>query len=307
MNYADFLIQHNIKPENGFEFLYKNFLPTLATYDYFVDWNKVLENKFKYEIQLNILNSLLNLKEMEFKERFFEILRTYPEVIESFPILLATREKELIFVIDILDLNINRFVFVKKPYLLNNELIEYYYYFFIKTGLKNLFCKYRVKNLVDYVFGVEVGLNSNARKNRTGKMMEYIVFKHLENFCIKNPSFIFIEQATQQKIYENFGVSIQIDKNSRRFDFALFNQITKKLYLIEVNFYSGGGSKLKATAGEYQYLNDFLKSQGIEFIWITDGKGWLTALNPLEETFNHNDYVINLYMLKLGILEYICK
>ena len=97
------------------------------------------------------------------------------------------------------------------------------------------------------------------------------------------------------------------DKSSRRFDFALFNQITKKLYLIEVNFYSGGGSKLKATAGEYQYLNDFLKSQGIEFIWITDGKGWLTALNPLEETFNHNDYVINLYMLKLGILEYICK
>jgi len=305
MNYADFLIKNNVKPENGFEFLYKHFLPTLATYDYLVDWNKVLENKFKYEIQLNILNSLLNLKEMEFKEKFFEILRTYPEVIESFPILLATREKELIFVNDILDLNINRFVFTK-PYLLNNELIEYYY-FFVKTGLKDLFCNYKVKNLVDYVFGVEVGLNSNARKNRTGKMMEFIVFKHLENFCINNSNFIFIEQATQQKIYENFSVSIQIDKNSRRFDFALFNQITKKLYLIEVNFYSGGGSKLKATAGEYQYLNDFLKSQGIEFIWITDGKGWLTALNPLEETFNHNDYVINLYMLKLGVLEYICK
>ena len=150
MNYTNFLIQYNIKPENGFEFLYKHFLPTLATYDYLVDWNKVLENKFKYEIQLNILNSLLNLKEMEFKERFFEILKTYPEVIESFPILLATREKELIFVNDILDLNINRFVFVK-PYLLNNELIEHYYYFFVKTGLKDLFCNYKVKNLVDYV------------------------------------------------------------------------------------------------------------------------------------------------------------
>jgi len=79
------------------------------------------------------------------------------------------------------------------------------------------------------------------------------------------------------------------------------------LYLIEVNYYSAQGSKLKATAGEYQYLNDFLKTQNITFIWITDGKGWLSAFNSLEETFNHNDYVINLEMLKSGILEEICK
>jgi len=306
MNYINFLIQHNIRPENSFEFLYKHFLPTLATYDYLVDWDKVLENKFKYEIQLNILNSLLNLKKEEFKKRFFEVLRIYPEVIESFPILLATRERELIFIDDIYNLNINRYVFVK-PYLINKELIENYYQFFIKTGLKKLFCDFKITNLVDYVFGVEVGLNSNARKNRTGKIMEQVVFNYLNNFCKSNPNFVFIEQATQQKIYENFGISIQIDKNSRRFDFALFNKLNNKLYLIEVNFYGGGGSKLKATAGEYQYLNDFLKNQGMEFIWVTDGQGWLSALHPLEETFIHNDYVINLYMLKLGILEYICK
>lgn len=79
------------------------------------------------------------------------------------------------------------------------------------------------------------------------------------------------------------------------------------MYLIEVNYYSGGGSKLKATAGEYQYLHNFLKMQNLDFIWITDGKGWLTALNPLEETFNHNDYVVNLEMLKNGILDEIIK
>jgi len=306
MNYSDFLLQHNIRPEHAFEFLYKHFLPTLATYDYLVDWNKVLKNKFKYEIQLNILNSLLNLKDEEFKKKFFEILKAYPEVIESFPILLATREKKLTFIDDIHNLNISRYVFVK-PCLINNELIENYYEFFIKTKLKDLFCNFKITNLVDYVFGVEVGLNSNARKNRTGKIMEQIVFNYLNNFCITRSNFVFIEQATQQKIYENFGVSIKIDKNNRRFDFALFNTISKKLYLIEVNFYSAGGSKLKATAGEYQYLNDFLKNQGIEFIWMTDGNGWLSALHPLEETFKHNDYVINLYMLKLGILDYICK
>jgi type II restriction enzyme len=305
MNYYNFLKQYNVSIENSFEFLYKHFLPTLATYDYLVDWNKVIENKFKYEVQINILNSLLNLSEEEFKKRFFQILKKYPEVIETFPILLATRERRLIFIDNIFNLNINRYIFIK-PNLIDNKLIEKYYDFFIKTKLKDLFCNFKITNLIDYVFGVEVGLNSNARKNRTGKLMEKIVSNYLEDFCKNNPNFSFIQQATQQKIYENFKITIQLDKNNRRFDFALFNNLNKNLYLIEVNFYTGGGSKLKATAGEYQYLNDFLKNQKIKFIWITDGKGWLSALNPLEETFIHNDYVINLFMLKLGILDYIC-
>ena len=164
-----------------------------------------------------------------------------------------------------------------------------------------------IKSLVDYCFGVEVGFDTNARKNRTGTLMENIVSKFLDEFCNDNAEFTLIEQATQKRIKELFNYDIEIDKNSRRFDFALHNSNSKKLYLIEVNYYSGGGSKLKATAGEYQYLNDFIKKQDIEFIWITDGKGWLTALNPLEETFNHNDYVINLDMIKNGILEEICK
>lgn len=77
------------------------------------------------------------------------------------------------------------------------------------------------------------------------------------------------------------------------------------MYLIETNFYSGGGSKLKSTAGEYQYLGDFLKNQGLDLIWITDGKGWSTAVNPLHETFLNNDYVLNLEMLRRGILQEI--
>jgi type II restriction enzyme len=137
--------------------------------------------------------------------------------------------------------------------------------------------------------------------------MKTTVSNYLNLFCQNNSQYLYIEQATQKRIYEFFEYKIDIDKNSRRFDFALFNKYTKKLHLIEVNFYSGGGSKLKATAGEYQYLNDFVKSQNIEFIWITDGKGWLTALNALEETFNHNDYVININMLKNNILKEITK
>ena len=136
--------------------------------------------------------------------------------------------------------------------------------------------------------------------------MENIVSNYINKFCQENTNFGYIEQATQKRILSAFNYEIAIDKNSRRFDFAIHNKNTNKLYLIEVNYYSGGGSKLKATAGEYQYLNDFVKSQDIEFIWITDGKGWLTALNPLEETFKHNDYVLNIDMLKNNILKEIC-
>jgi type II restriction enzyme len=197
-----------------------------------------------------------------------------------------------------------------KKYIFNNEINENIkkelLIFFKETGLKEFFESKVVKNLVDYCIGVEVGFDTNARKNRTGTLMENIVGNYLQNYCSKYTNFSFIEQATQKRIKEFFNYDIEIDKNSRRFDFALYNKSINKLYLIEVNYYSGGGSKLKATAGEYQYLNDFLKAQNLTFIWITDGIGWFTALRPLEETFNHNDYVINLEMLKNGILEEIC-
>lgn len=304
MNYKNFILDNNIKLENSFEYLYKTMIPTIATHSYLVDWKKVNENRKKYELLLNNLNFLLNKKET-FKEDFEYLLRDNPKIVEAFPILLASRDNQLEFIDNELTLETKKYIF-KKPNLINTDIVEHYYNFFKKTGLKGLFCDYDIKNLIDYVFGVEVGLNSNARKNRTGVSMENILSKYLEIFCKNNNNFEFIEQATQKRIKEFFNYDVEIDKNSRRFDFALFNKLTKKLYIIEVNFYSGGGSKLKATAGEYKSLNDFIKQQGLYFIWITDGKGWMTALNPLEETFNHNDYVINLDMIKNGILNQIC-
>jgi hypothetical protein len=94
-----------------------------------------------------------------------------------------------------------------------------------------------------------------------------------------------------------------IDKSSRSFDFAVYNPRNKSLKLIEVNFYNGGGSKLKAVCGEFKSLYNELKKQNIDFIWITDGEGWKTTLRPLEETYNNNEYVFNLNMLETGILE----
>lgn len=303
MNYTNFMIKQNIRPENAFEYLYKNFIPTISDFSYLVNWDTVVANKKKFELLLNNLNFLLGKKE-SFREDFEYLLRQNPAIVEAFPILLATRDKEIHLIDNYKDLNTYRFVF-KKPNLVNIDIINHYYSFVEKTGLKSLFCDYDIKNLVDYVFGIEVGLNSNARKNRTGSSMEEIVENFLQNFCQNEPNFAFIEQATQSRIFDAFKYKIEIDKNSRRFDFALYNKAKKKLFLIEVNFYSGGGSKLKATAGEYKELDTFLKNQNIDLIWITDGAGWKTAKRSLEETFNHNDFVINLSMLKNGILQEI--
>jgi len=280
---------------------------SIFTWDYFTDFEKVKVNVKKVEKELNILNYLIGKENVE--REFIDLIEEYPQIRKALPLLIAVRKDKLgntpiITDIDALVPEHKQYIFYDD---LNGKIKKELLIFFRASGLKDVLKNKHIKNLVDYCFGVEVGFDTNARKNRTGTLMENIVAKFLDEFCNDNEKFKFIEQATQKRIKELFNYDIEIDKNSRRFDFALHNSKSKKLYLIEVNYYSGGGSKLKATAGEYQYLNDFIKKQDIEFIWITDGRGWLTALNPLEETFNHNDYVINLDMIKNGILEEICK
>ncbi len=289
-----------------FNTLKNTFQDSIFTWDYFTDFKKVKLNVEKVKVELNILNSLIGVDNIE--EEFIKLINEYPKTRQALPLLIAVRKDKLSDTSVIT--NMDTLVAENKKYIFYDEINENIekelLTFFRESGLKDIFQNRFIKNLVDYCFGVEVGFDTNARKNRTGTIMENIVSNYLSNFCQENADFTYIEQATKKRIKENFNYTIEIDKNSRRFDFALFNKTTKKLFLIEVNFYSGGGSKLKATAGEYQTLYDLLKNQNIDFIWITDGKGWLTALNPLEETFNHNDYVVNLHMLKNGILKEIC-
>jgi len=280
---------------------------SIFTWDYFTDFEKVKLNVQKVEKELNILNYLIGKNDIE--KEFIQLIEEYPNIRKALPLLIAVRKDKLKDMPIITD--INALIPENKQYIfydeINQNVKEELLIFFRNSGLKEIFKNEYIKNLVDYCFGVEVGFDTNARKNRTGTLMEDLVSKFLEDFCKTNSKFKYIEQATQKRIKESFNYDIEIDKNSRRFDFALFDISRNRLFLIEVNYYSSGGSKLKATAGEYQYLNDFLKTQDIDLIWITDGKGWLTALHPLEETFEHNDYVTNLYMLQNGILNDICK
>ena len=164
-----------------------------------------------------------------------------------------------------------------------------------------LFKEDGVKNLVDYVIGVEVGLDSNGRKNRGGKLMERVVESYLANFC-EERGFEYISQANAKKILKKWNYKIVVNKSSRSFDFAVFNPKSKRIKLFEVNFYNGGGSKLKSVCGEFKSLYSELKKQSVDLVWITDGLGWNTVLRPLEEVYNSNDYVFNLKMVEEGAI-----
>lgn len=288
----------------NFNTLKSTFQDSIFTWDYFTDFEKVKQNIRQVEKELNLLNYLIGKENIE--DEFIKLVREYPKVRTALPLLIAVRAdklRDMPIISDIVSLVAeNKSDIFYGDTINEKELLV----FFQNSGIKDILQNKNVKNLVDYCFGVEVGMDTNARKNRTGTLMENLVGKYLDGFCQKHSNYEYTDQATKEKIKQKFGYEIKIDKNSRRFDFALYDKTKNKLFLIEVNYYGGGGSKLKATAGEYQYLNDFLKEQGLTLIWITDGTGWLTALRPLEETFNHNDHVLNIEMLKNGVFESIC-
>lgn len=157
--------------------------------------------------------------------------------------------------------------------------------FLNETGLTEVFQAKQIKNLVDYVFGVEVGLDSNARKNRGGHIMEGLV----ANILTKN------EIAFEQEVYYTEFPEIvkALGADNKRFDFVI--RTPHKTYLIEANFYTGGGSKLNEVARAYSELAPKINAvPGFEFVWITDGIGWVSARNKLEEAFEHVPSIYNL-------------
>ncbi len=280
--------------KKDFNNLITTFKSSIKTWDYFVNWKKVFVNSSDFEIILNKLNYLLGKENLEVE--FIKLYETNPDIVKALPVLLAVREKKL----EIFDKTTK-----------NSEFFDFsgtekdpkkYFEFLEKSGLAKLFQKDGIKNLVDYVMGIEVGLDSNGRKNRGGTLMEEIVGTFLDEFCTKN-GYEYMSQANSTKIKSKWNFDVKVNKSERNFDFAVYNPKNKKIKLFETNFYNGGGSKLKAVCGEFKSLFTELKSQDIDFIWITDGLGWHTAKKPLEETYHNNEYVFNLNMLESGILD----
>jgi len=281
-----------------FEYIKQTFRNRITTFDYFVNWKKVFCNVNPIEKELNLLNYLIGKEDIN--KEAFNLIKQYPNVIKAFPFLIASREKSFEVLIDVKN-------FISKTYDFSNtnpsdEQIKDLVLFVLQSGLAEILKNKQVKNLVDYTIGVEVGLDSNGRKNRSGSMMEGIVEVFIEECCLINNA-EYIAQATTNKINKKWNLPVIMDKSSRIIDFAINKN--GKLYFIEVNFYSGGGSKLKSTATEYCEMYERYHKQGIEFIWVTDGAGWHSTEKPLREYFDKSDYLLNLEMLRNGILKQI--
>ncbi|MBW1615454.1 MAG: type II restriction endonuclease [Deltaproteobacteria bacterium] len=272
----------------------------ITQWDYFVNWKKVLGNTSPFEKELNLLNTLIGKKNILQEAK--NLILEYPKIIKAIPFLLAIREKSVEVLVDVNHFVYNNFDFsIKSP---SEEQANNFAEFIVKSGIGDLLSRQKIKNIPDYVTGVEVGLDSNARKNRGGKLMEAIVENFVADACI-NTNARYLSQATAKKIKSEWNISVTQDKTSRIIDFAINKE--EKLYFIETNFYGGGGSKLKSTATEYIKMNSYWNDQEITFIWVTDGNGWRTSYNPLREYFDSSDFLLNLEMLQKGYLTEVIK
>ena len=268
---------------------------SIATWNYYTDFAKVYENVAKLKIELNILNSLIGSRTIE--EDFKQIIEKYPEVIKAIPILSAKRERE-IKVIDSQDSYV--FNFIKMNYT-----VEQYALFMKNTGLFDLLQNHIINNLIDYVLGVEVGMDTNGRKNRTGDAMEDLVESYLIKAGLEKGKTYF-KELYKSEVEKMFGLDLSEisndDKTEKRFDFVFVSPLGE-VYACECNFYSGGGSKLNETARSYKTLA--IESKGIDrfnFVWFTDGVGWNSARHNLEETFDVLDTLYNIQDLENGII-----
>lgn len=284
-----------------FAYLINTLKDTITKWDYFVNWAKVFDNVSNIEIDLNTLNYLVGKDDVE--SEFIKLLEKHPSIARLVPILVASREKNFKI---LSKYGYEEFIYEDFSFSSENdfnaEKIDKVVKFAKASGFLDLLSSKRIKSVVDYVIGVEVGLDSNGRKNRTGRLMEDIVEFFVTDIC-KNNNFDYMTQATASKIKNKWGLSLTVDKSSHKIDFAVFNGTS--LYLIETNFYGVVGSKLKSTAGEYKTMFDYWKKDGHKFIWITDGLGWKTTHLPLQETFEHIDHLLNLEMVSKKILENI--
>ena len=276
------------------------FRDSIADYRYYIDFEKVHRNVDGIKIELNILNSLIGSNNI--KGDFKELIKKYPETLKCIPLLLAVRSNE-IYCQDENGGYMYQFDFGRYPPN-GHACYERYAYFMEHTGLFDLLQNHIINNLVDYATGIETGLDSNGRKNRGGHLMENLV----ESF-IKRAGFVkgktYFKEMYIHQIITKWGIDLSAISNQgkmeKRFDFVV--KTPTMIYGIETNFYGSGGSKLNETARSYKTLA--LETDtiiGFTFVWFTDGRGWTSARNNLEETFDVMEHIYSIKDLENGII-----
>ena len=260
--------------EKNFELFMSQLAETNATLDFYTDFSKIRENVRSIEIKLNTLNYLIGKIDLDAAVK--ELWDNDKRVFSILDILIATRKEQNKKYLD--DMG--------KPHLIHELLGSYegVLKFLKETGMAEVLQNKDIKNLVDYVFGVEAGLDTHARKNRSGDITELLLHRILTANGIEH----------RMEVYSHEFPELQnaLGADEKRFDFMI--ETKRCTYLIEVNFYNGGGSKPNEVARAYRELSPIVNNvDGFEFVWVTDGQGWNSARNKLEEAYNEIDRMYN--------------
>jgi type II restriction enzyme len=273
-------------------------IETNYTYEFFVNWTKVTQNRDAFKYELALLKSLKNCSNP--LSDFRDLLKKYPEVIKVIPILLACRDG-LLKVLNSIEtgLQYNTFDFSKKKY--EAKEIDDIVKFTKNSGLLDMLCQ--MDSVTDYLLGVEVGLDTNARKNRSGLFLEKMATETLNALSASNSDLIFIAQKTFGYVEDKYHIDIPPTLRNRKFDYSVINK--GKATNIEVNFYGGTGSKPSEIISSYINRGEVLSSAGWKFVWLTDGVGWKKMQRPFHVGIENMSYVINANLLRKGLLEKI--
>ncbi|MBI4330517.1 MAG: type II restriction endonuclease [Chloroflexi bacterium] len=271
---------------------------TNCTYSFFVDWKKVNRNRDCFRHELALFSSLRGAANP--KRRMRELISQYPEVVRALPLLIGERLTAL-KVLAALAPTPKYVVYNFHQASYSDVEIRNLVEFCEKTGLLRVLTS--LQSPLDYSTGVEVGLDTNARKNRSGNFMENAVGEVLSHIVRGSPSIVRISQKQFKTLKAQYAISVPQGLEDRKFDEAIISAGGGTN--IEINFYGGSGSKPSEIVDSYIQRKNELESIGWRFIWVTDGGGWIQMRNQLRKGLENLDYVLNLHMLAAGMLERI--
>ncbi|MDE7478120.1 MAG: type II restriction endonuclease [Lachnospiraceae bacterium] len=275
----------------------KTFTDNINNWNYYVNYNTAYKNTAAVKRQLALLNTLKGAENIE--DEFRDLVKEYPECLKAIPLLLAVRENVIAITENDrrLDFNFNKM----------NYSVDLYVEFMQKTGIFELLQSHVIGDLLDVGLGINIGLDSNARKNRGGDQMEDLV-----EFFIKAAGFekdvtyfkeMYLEEVEKKWGYNLSAISAE-GTATKRFDFVVKPMNSREVYICECNCYSSSGSKLNETARSFKTISLEAKDiQHVHFVWFTDGAGWLKTKKNLKETYDVQDDIYNINDLKNGIIK----
>lgn len=274
---------------------------------YYVKWDKIKKQSKEYTNELKKLNQLLGQKNVE--EKAEKLFIEDPSVLEAIPILIALRlrTQKVINVME-LDGNYNKSFYSINFSNIDLEKIDVYMKFIRDSGLFEFFKNSPINDLRDYIYGVEVGMDTNARKNRSGKVMKDFIQKNIESVC-KRLGFKYEFDIKSSQLKKKWNYSINSDKKGRKFNAAILDEKNNELYVIVNDYYGGGGTKPSTVTDGFIELDRSIKKSKDEatFIWITDGLGWNDGVEAFTIAFKKIDYVFNMEMVENDFIYELLK